>query len=226
MDKLANKVTAAYFPIGTPYQTDANVWGVNRVDKLSFENRDLYSNSVKNCRFYYRHEALAFSVVTKMVDLAINDLVITPEGKASKTEEQIYEALKEDLIKFLRKCALEYLITGLVVPEITLTRVAKNALRDKGVQRIDSLLYPTDTWLRDARGIEIKSPMLSSGESYFLIIPEETIAFIINKGEYESGEKDVELYKEIVKKYPEFVAKIRAGETKILLDNPLIIIIY
>jgi len=222
-NKLVQKSTASFFELGPSYKSKMNVWSPSAVDRLAFSDHKTFANIIRDTRFYYRHDSLASSVINKMVDLAINDLVIVPEKVASKTELQIFDALKTDLLEFLRLSALEYLTTGLVVPEITLTRINQTELRDKGVQRIDSLLYPTDMWLRDAKDIEIKRPFITSKESYFLIIPEEVIHFIETKGIYPDGSEDKELYQEIIRLYPEFVAKVRAGETKILLDNPLII---
>jgi len=223
-EKLAKKANAAFFnPMGPSYSQQVNTWSTRIVDKMSFDEHKTYADAVKSCRFYFRHEPIVWSVITKMTDLAINDLVVKTEGSVTKTEKQIFEALSRDMLQFFRKCALEYLTTGLVVPEITFTRIGQKEIRDKGVQRINSMLYPTDMWLRDAKDIEIKRPFITSKESYFLIIPEEAVWFIKTNGEYPDGSKDIELYKEIVRLYPELVRKIKADEEKILLDNPLVV---
>jgi hypothetical protein len=220
--KLTKKAVAAFFMPQTSYRTNVNVWGSGTVDKLSFEDHDTFVRIVKDCRFFFRHEPIATTVITKIVGLAINDIII-PQNNISKTDYQIYASLKRDVIKFLRKAALEFLTTGLVVPEITLETINKKQLREKGIQRLDSLLYPTKMWLRNAQDIIIKRPFITDEESYFLEIPDDIIFFLQNKGMYESGETDKELYMEIVKLYPDFVAKVLNGEKKILLDNPLII---
>lgn len=227
MVKLS-KAQASFFNTGNSYPS--YLYGANgympwspRVDKLSFGDHKLYENIIRDCRFFYRLEPLANTVINKMVDMSINNLIIDYTDKATKTEKQIYNSLKKDIIKFLRKAAVEYLTTGLVIPEISLTRLDKTQLRQKGIQRVDSLLYPTDMWLRNAADVEIKKPFITSGESYFLLIPEEAIFFVMTGGQYPDGSTDKDLYELILSKYPEFVSQIRAGETKILLDNPLIV---
>jgi hypothetical protein len=220
--KLAKKAKAAFFVPQSSYRSNISVWGSAQVDKLSFEDHDTFVKIVKDCRFFFRHEPIATTVVTKMVGLAINDIII-PQEELSKTDYQIYKSLRNDVIKFIRKASLEFLTTGLVVPEITLTTLNRKQLREKGIQRLDSLLYPTNMWLRNAQDIIINRPFITDKESYFLQIPDDVTMFIQTKGTYEDGSKDVELYTKIVTLYPEFVAQVAAGDKKILLDNPLII---
>jgi len=221
-NRLAKTALATFFMPQSSYPSDVGVWGSNQVDKLSFEDHSTFVKIVKDCRFFFRHEPIATTVVTKMVSLAINDIIV-PENSIPKTDYQIYESLKKDIVRFLRKAALEFLTTGLVVPEITLTNLNRKQLREKGIQRLDNLLYPTSMWLRNAQDIVIKRPFITDEESYFLIVPDEVINFLKTGGTYDDGSKDIALYQEIVKLYPEFVAKITQGETKILLDNPLIV---
>lgn len=223
--KLSYIAKSAIFMTGPKYPSDVRgLWGSTTVDKLGFEDHDEFANVLDDTRFFFRHEPIATTVVTKMVDLAINDIIIPLDNKKySKTEEQIFLALKDDILKFLRKAAFEYLITGLVVPEISLTRIAKKELRNKGIQRITSMLYPTEMWLRNPRDIEIKKPFITSKESYFLIIPEDVIFFLTMKGKYPDGTEDLALYEDIKRRYPDFVTKVQQGEQKVLLNNPLII---
>ena len=221
--KLASARASSY----TIYQSmtrtmDQNPW-ISMVDKLSFDDHDKYEQVVNDCRFYFRHDPLASTVINKLVDLAINDLVVHPDGAASVTEKAIYDSLEKDLIVFLRKAAFEFLITGLLVPEVKLTRLTKDELLNKNIKRLDSLLYPTSMWIRDSKDVEIKRPLITEKESYFLRISDEVLFFIQSGGEYTDGEKDVELYREIAKLYPDFVRQIKSGKTKVLLENPLVI---
>ncbi len=220
--KRLAKASFAIYPSMT--QTMASNPWIGTVDKLSFDDHNEYEKVVRDCRFYFRHDPLASTVINKLVDIAINDLVIEPEGSITVTEQSIFNSLNEDLIEFLRKAAFEYLITGLLVPEIKLTRINKLALRDRYIKRITSLLYPTSMWIRDSKDIEIKRPLITEKESYFLKIPEEVIVFLQSKGTYADGDQDIELYKEIMRLYPEFVREVIESKTfKILLDNPLVI---
>lgn len=223
-NKLTKKAVAAFYVPQSGLRGDISVWGMGSsyVDKLSFEDHDSFVKIVKDCRFFFRHEPIATTVVTKMVALAINDIII-PQNGVSKTDYQIYESLKRDVIKFLRKAALEYLTTGIVVPEISLTTLNRKQLREKGIQRLDSLLYPTSMWLRDAQDIKINRPFITDEESYYLIIPQEILTFILTSGIYADGSEDKALFLRIATLYPEFVSQIQNGQTKVLLDNPLIV---
>jgi len=221
--KLASALAGSY----TIYQSMTRTWAdnpwVSTVDRLAFDDHDKYEQVVKDCRFYFRHDPLASTVIHKLVDIAINGLFIQADGTANVTEKAIYAALEKDLMVFLRKAAFEFLITGLLVPEIKLTRIKKQDLLNKNIKRLDTLMYPTSMWLRDSKDIEIKRPLITERESYFLRIPEEVLFFIQSDGEYPDGERDIELYKEIVKLYPDFVRQIKEGATKVLLENPLVI---
>lgn len=188
------------------------------------EHRE-YSKVVKECRFFFRHDPLAATVITKMVDMAINEIVVNTDhvSRVSQFELETFNAVKKDIRDFLRKAAFEYLLTGLVVPEISLTRIRQRELRRKSISRLSSLLYPTELWVRDAETVEIKKPPVGNKESYFALLPEDVIWFIQNKGEYPDGTEDKELYKQIVELYPDFVQQILEGEPKVLLDNPLVV---
>lgn len=234
MDKRINMAeetkklsTKASFARGAVPSLYPNTLGVNpwatMVDKLSFGDHNEYENIVRDCRFYFRHDPLASTVIRKMVDITISELIVDYSSSSTKTEKAIFDALEKDVIAFLRKAAYEFLITGLLVPEIKLTRINKSALRERHIPRISSLLYPTSMWIRDSKDVEIRRPLITEKESYFLKIPDEAIFFIENKGEYADGGRDLELYKEIIRMYPEFVQQVLNGQTVVLLDNPLVI---
>jgi hypothetical protein len=76
--RLAKNSRASFFYEGQRFYSDIGIWSNKSVDKLSFDDHGSYQNIIKDCRFYFRHEPLAWSVLTKMVDLAINELVILP----------------------------------------------------------------------------------------------------------------------------------------------------
>ena len=45
--------------------------------------------------------------------------------------------------------AMEYLISGLVVPEIKVGVLTKDQVKELGIKKYDSLKYPISLWLRD-----------------------------------------------------------------------------
>ena len=196
----------------------------DQVDRLAFDTHKNYKSVISDCRFYFRHDPLAATVINKLVDFSINDLVIDGSKGMKTTEEEIFTSIVKDITPFLRKAAREYLLTGLVIPEIRLTRIRKKALREKGIRRLSSLLYPTSLWVRDSATINIKRPLISEKESYFVVLDDELVYFLQHKGQYPDGTKDVELYREIMKLYPEFVREVLANDLQqVLLENPIIV---
>ncbi len=209
-----------------PQDTSVSDLGIfsDQVDRLAFDSHKSYSSVISDCRFYFRHDPLAATVINKLVDFSINDLVIDGSKGMKTTEEEIFTALVKDITPFLRKAAREFLLTGLVIPEIRLTRMKKSDLREKGIRRLSSLLYPTSLWVRDSATINIKRPLISEKESYFVVLDDELVYFLAHKGEYPDGTKDRELYLEIIKLYPEFVTEVLDNDLQqVLLENPIII---
>ena len=157
-----------------------------------------------------------------MVDLSINDIIVR-EKTARKSIKHVLGAIKSDLLVFLRNAALEYLLSGLVVPEISFDTYDKTQLHELGIKRFERLVLPSDMWIRDPATLVIKAPILGSRKSYLVEIPDKFRTFILNKGEYVDGTKDKELYKQLVRDMPEFVKAVRKGETILRLDNPLVL---
>lgn len=197
-------------------------WSPSDIDKLGFTNHKNWKRVIEDCRYYYKRDPFASTVINKVIDIAINDIVVH-SGEARESVVKIVEGIRIPLLLFLRSAALEYLTTGLLVPEMTFETVGKKDLHKLGIKRFPKLILPTDMWIRDSATIVIKDPMIGGKKSYYLEFTEEMIYFISNKGKYQDGSKDVELYNQIARDYPEIVTAINAGEKKILLENPFVI---
>lgn len=204
------------------YKTKDGPWSPSDVDKLEFTNHKVWNKVVEECRYYYKRDPFVSTVINKIIDISINDILIQP-GEARKSIIPIIDAIKTPLLLFLRSMALEYLISGLVVPEITFSEIDKEELHRLGIKRFDTLTLPTDMWVRDSATVVVKDPLIGGKKSYFMKIPPEMKYFIDSGGKYSSGGKDEELYNEIVRTMPELVAAIKEGEDEILLENPLVL---
>jgi len=183
---------------------------------------DQYNQVLKQCRFYYKTDSLASTVLNKLVEIGINDLVFAKNG-LSDNEFKVFTSLRDRLVEFCSRMALEYLISGLVVPEIGYGRVGKDEIKDYGVKKYDSLVLPVNMFLRDPSTIKIDISYLSDQPSYFILVPEQTITFIKTGGRYPDGKEDKELFKQLKLRFPDFVKAVMAGETEILLTNKNII---
>jgi hypothetical protein len=202
--------------------TGSTPWSPSDIDKLEFTKHKNWKNVVTDCRYYYKRDPFASTVVNKIIDIAINDIVVH-SGEARDSIIKIVEGIRTPLLLFLRNAALEYLTTGLLVPEITFDSVNKADLHALGIKRFKNLILPVDMWIRDSSTIVIKDPLIGGRKSYFMELPAELIYFILNKGKYQDGSEDPELYKEIAEEYPEIIKAVTDGETKILLENPFVI---
>ncbi len=204
--------------------TVTNPWGPEDVDKMGVTDLNNYRRVVGDCRFFYQKDPLATTVINRIVDIAINGLRFSKHGLSiPKNEMKVYESIKDELLAFSEIMALEYLISGLVVPEIKMASVRTDKLRDRGIQRYATLTLPVELWLQDPGAMKINQSFTSTSPSYYIEISDELIFFIANKGEYPDGTEDKKAYRELVALYPEFVALVKSGEKYILLDNDSIV---
>jgi hypothetical protein len=200
---------------------ETSLWSLDEaatgVDKMKVPTD--YHKVVNLCRFFYEHDGMAYTTINKQVEIGINGYAINP-GTCSKSELLVYESLNEMIEKFLREAAQEFLISGLVIPESIWDTVKGSDISNKARRNYD---LPIDLWYRDPLSIEIKKTPLPNHLAVFVVPSEEEIFFVKNEGKYLDGTEDKEAYRLLVEKYPEFVAAIRAGETKFKLDDPMVI---
>ncbi len=191
----------------------------------NFENQvdyEEYVDQVNEARFFYKTEPVVSTVVNKLVEIGINDLVISKSG-LTENEFRVFQSLKPDLLGFCETMAQELLLSGLVVPEVGYGQIGKDEIFKLGIKKYTKLVVPVSLWVRDPKTIKINTSLLSDKPSYYVVIPQDIIDFIKTKGKYADGRKDEELYKSIAKQYPEFIKEIARGATEILLDNENII---
>ena len=202
----------------------SNPWTADRVDKLEIVDVDEYRKTVFGCRFFYKRDPIASTVINKMVDIGITDIDFE-RNNLNNNEEALIDGLVPSLLEFAEAMAMEYLISGLVIPEVKYTTVTKRELESASIKlkRLTSATLPTSMWVRDPATIIIKSPGLSDRSSYFIKIPDELIAFITNRGVYDNLMEDKELYAYLRTAYPKFVAAIMAGKLYFKLEDPLVI---
>lgn len=181
----------------------------------SYEN---YVKTVEHCKFFYRTEPLVSTTIDKLVEIGINDLTFS-KNKLSENEYRVFTAFKPKLMEFAEQMATEYLLSGLVIPEVSYAAVDKDFIFSLGVKKYSSLILPDSMWVRDATTVKIYTSMIGDKPSYFVKIPESFIQFINNKGKYADGKEDKELYEMLLRHYKDFVASVNKGEREILLEN-------
>jgi hypothetical protein len=213
--KLAQSAFS-YFPTSS----FGNPWSPEDVDKLEIYSIKEFREVIDACRFFYRRDPIGATVINKMIDIGINDLRFNKNG-LSENEFRVFKAIEHDLKEFCETMALEFLLSGLVIPEIKYEPVGKETLKSLGIKKYESLTLPTNMWLRDPKTIKINSTFLTN-PSYFLEIPEDIRYFIMHDGRYPDGSKDEKTYEQLKAQYPTFVTSVKNGEKYILLENELI----
>lgn len=217
--KILKKTMSAVVDIEVP----TGFTSYTLVDKLETPKLEDYKKVVNQCRFFYRVDPIANTVINKIVEIGITDLDIDTTN-LSQNEIKIYSAYKSKIEKFLESCALEYLITGLVVPEISFEDVGRDEIVRLGVKKYNKLYLPTSMWIRNSEHIKINSSFIKSDSpSYYLTIPQELITFVKSGGVYLDGNIDKERLSWLEVNFPEFISAIKQGKTEILLNNSLII---
>lgn len=199
-----------------------NVWKDAKTFSIKVVDKAAYDEQINLCRFFYKTEPVVSTVINKLVEIGINDIIISKNG-LSDNEFRVFEALKPRLLEFSETIAQELLLSGLAVPEIGYGPMDKEEIFELGIKKYSHLIFPVSMWVRDPSTIKINSSMMSDSPSYFVIIPEDVIFFIKNKGKYSDGTADPDLYTELKTYYPDFVKRVMAGEKQLLLNNKLIV---
>lgn len=202
--------------------TSSNPWTSSDIDRLEF-NTDDFIKITKACRFFYKKDPIASSTINKLVEIGINNLKFERNG-LSENEYRIFLAIKEDLETFSEMMALEYLISGLVVPEVRYSRVNKEVLKKYGIKKYTNLVLPVTLFVRDPDTVKIKKNPLEDTPSYFIKIPDEAIQFIRSGGKFGDGTKDINAFLKLKSAYPDFVTAVLNGETELLIEDPSLII--
>ncbi len=217
-----NLVYAEWFPTQTSYGGNIFSTTWSNVDRYGIPDIKEYRDILKMSRFFYRHDPIASTVINKLIDIAITDINFF-KGTLSDNELRIFEGVKPAIRTFLEDCALEFLLTGMVIPEVKYATVSKSVLKSWGVKKMEAFTVPVDMWIRDSATIVINRSFISSMSTYYVEIPNDFIYFIKTGGTYPDGTVDKELYAQLVALYPAFVQAVLSGETKIKLENPFVI---
>ena len=184
---------------------------------------DKFVETTSLCRFFYRTEPVVSTVVNKLVEIGINDLVFS-KNKLSDNEFRVYKAIKPRLLEFAEQMAQEYLLSGLVVPEVGWGTINdKEFIFSLGVKKLSSLTLPDSMWVRDPKSIKIFTFLLGDKPTYFVKIPNEVVQFVRTGGKMPDGTEQKELFELIKDYYPEFVKAVNEGKTEIPLFNENVI---
>jgi len=175
-----------------------------------------YVNELRQCRYFYRYDPMASTVINRMCEIAISDVV---NRKMNCTDEEIafFDAISKKLTPLLEAIALEYLVAGMAIPDYVKDRIMGSRLDPKlGRTRY---IYPKTFWVRNPENIVVRRMPVTLGRAVYLEIPMDEQHFIRNNGEYSDGSKDVELFNRIKEQFPDYVQRILNGDSVIPLPD-------
>ena len=101
----------AYAEFGS---TTTNPWTDALKAKDKVFDRDEFVKINSLCRFFYRTEPVVSTVVNKLVEIGINDLVFS-KNKLSENEFRVFSSIKPKLLDFAEQMAQEFLLSGLFI---------------------------------------------------------------------------------------------------------------
>ena len=220
-DKKIKLANASVNLLDDPQQTGV-IFG-HTVDYM--ELPDKYKDLIRMCRFFYKHDPTAGTVINKMVDFAISpsgkDALVNQKSYCTDSEYAVFDSISPMLEEFFRNVCLEYLLSGLVIPHYEWVRVSGARLTDKLNSRT-RVWIPDNIWFRDPATITVKSSPIPNKKDYYVKVSAATVQFIKNKGKRPDGTWDTETYNALVTNYPAFVAAIQSQKgikTEIRLEN-------
>jgi len=213
--------TAAFItPLSS--SSDENPWSPDEIDSMEMNKVDTYKKLVEACRFFYKKDALSSTTLNKLVEIGITELLVTQNG-LSDNAFRAFQGMLPKLKEFAESMAMEYLLSGLVIPEVEFAPATKEQLKLYNIKKYDTFTLPTMMWLRDPTTVTINTSMLGPDPSYYVEVPDDLVYFINNDGTYKDGTKDLALFSKLKANYGEFVLQVKKGVQKVLLDNKLII---
>lgn len=185
-------------------------------------NLGKYHDQIKICRWFYTFDPIASTVINRMADMSTT--VIRNRRKTKLNADAVddatmayFDALLVELRPVIKQMAMEYLLHGLVVPAYSFKRMRGDLLAEKlGRKRY---VIPDQMWIRNPENLELKRKPTGVARQIWLKIPKEDIELVQNKGVRSDGTEDKEAYQYLVENFPEYVAAIRKGKNKFLLED-------
>lgn len=185
---------------------------------LTIEKKFNYHKCIKDCRYYYENDPIAGTVVNRLTEIAVTNLKNRRKSKQNKTpiDNEIiayYDAIAVRLKEFLKHCALEYVLHGMMLPEFTTTRKMGNRASEYlGRTRYQ---FPDKMWSRNPDNIILKKLPSGADREVYLKIPSDDLNLVKAKGK----PNRLADYQFLLDNYPEYVAAINAGKKEFLLSD-------
>lgn len=186
---------------------------LGNLEKMSFHQR------LQIIRFFYEMDPLASTAVDKTVEIGIGPLLFDRNDCTDK-ELDLYKSVLPLLREYLQKAAVEYLLSGLVIPQVSWKSATSDELNFRGRSTFE---VPGKIWILNPDGIVLKFSGFNGQVDAYMTVDDELAYFIQHNGIKKDGSKDIESYLRMVEEFPEFVAAVKRGEKEVLLENATVI---
>ena len=184
-----------------------------------------YRESVRLCRFFYRRDPIASTVVNRMAEISATQIRNRRKSQYSAGEIadevlEVFNTVARRIQTAIPAIVLSYLIDGMAVPQYEIVKVMGSRASDNlGRTRY---FLPDRVWMRNPENITLRKTFNGGTRRAYLEIPSDDLYFIKNKGVWLNGTKDTQAYDDIVKAFPEYVARIQAGERTVPFNDFII----
>lgn len=186
---------------------------LGNLEKMNFHQR------LQVIRFFYEMDPLASTAVDKTVEIGIGPLLFD-RNECTDKELDLYKSVLPLLREYLQKAAVEYLLSGLVIPQVSWKSITSSDLDLRGRSTFE---MPDKIWILNPDSIVLKFSGFNGQVDAYMTVDDELAYFIQHNGTKKDGTKDVESYQRMVEEFPEFVAAVKRGEKEVLLENATII---
>lgn len=166
---------------------------------------------------FYRTDPIVSNTINKFVDISMKGYYLA-RGECTDEEYLVYSSFNDMMLRNLQELALEYYLSGLVVPEVT-WHSDTNLHPDLS----GSYVIPETLWKRNPLSLELKTTPIPNRVNVYAVPSDEDILFIQQKGVYSDGTEDKETYELLKREYPEYVRAIENGELRFKLEDPHLI---
>jgi predicted HTH domain antitoxin len=189
----------------------------NEPDKMQLPSD--FQERLSLVRYYYEVDPIANTAIDKIVDIGINELNMERDD-CSDEEFEVYQAAIRVYEDYLKDAALEYLLSGLIVPQVSWRKYTPAEL---GIETGKQYSLPNEIWLVDPGLLSLNFKPFSTDVEVWMHIPDDIRKFIASGGKRADGSKDQETYDKLTKEFPEFVRAIKNGKTQVLLEDAYVI---
>jgi hypothetical protein len=191
--------------------------GLDKSTVVKFQFEKNWYKLVEAAQHFYRTDPIVSNTIDKFVDISMKGYYLA-RGDCTDEEYLVYSSVNKLMLQNLQELALEYYLSGLIVPE-----VAWHSAGDLHPDLSKPYIVPETLWKRNPLSLELKQTPIPNRVNVYAIPSDEDILFIQQKGVYSDGTKDKETYELLKREYPEFVRAVQKGEVRFKLEDPHLI---